>query len=285
MSKQTITRRALLESALATPLVAGLVGCRSSGTDSAALATGDRLLDLVIVDANIMTMDDARPRAEAVAIKNGRFIAVGSSRDIRALARPGTQTLSLPGKTVLPGLIDAHTHVASSGRETYLSLDLGLSSLAAIKQAIKEATAQKPKGEWITGNQYDDRKTDLNRFITRFDIDDVSPDHPVVITDRSDHISIANSVALRMAGLTKHVQDPSGGTYDRDPQTGELTGVMRELASGAGAQACSAAHARGRQACRDSDVSRHGPVRPHDGARCDGRRNRPPGVPGCARDR
>ena len=231
MSKQTITRRALLKSALATPLVAGLLGCRASDTDSAALATGDRLLDLVIVDANIITMDDARPRAEAVAIKNGRFIAVGSSRDIRALARPGTQTLSLPGKTVLPGLIDAHTHVASSGRETYLSLDLGLSSLAAIKQAIKEATAKKPKGEWITGNQYDDRKTDLNRFITRFDIDEVSPDHPVVITDRSHHISIANSVALRMAGLTKQVQDPSGGTYDRDPQTGELTGVMRELAT------------------------------------------------------
>src|SRR5882672_11055292 len=107
MSKQTITRRALLESALATPLVAGLWGCRSSATDSAALAIGDRLLDLVIVDANIITMDDARPRAEAVAIKNGRFIAVGSSNDIRALARPSTQTLSLPGKTVLPGLIDA----------------------------------------------------------------------------------------------------------------------------------------------------------------------------------
>ncbi len=231
MSKQTITRRALLKSALASPFVAGLFGCRASGTDSTALATGDRLLDLVIVDANIITMDDARPRAEAVAIKNGRFIAVGSSSDIRALARPGTHTLSLRGKTVLPGLIDAHTHVASSGRETYLSLDLGLSSLAAIKQAIKDAAAKKPKGEWITGNQYDDRKTDLNRFITRFDIDDVSPDHPVFITDRSHHISIANSVALRMAGLTKQVQDPSGGKYDRDPKTGELTGVMRELAT------------------------------------------------------
>ncbi|NOT53515.1 MAG: amidohydrolase [Deltaproteobacteria bacterium] len=231
MPKQTITRRALLEAALATPLVAGLLGCSASDTDAAALATGDRLLDLVIVDANIITMDDARPRAEAVAIKNGRFIAVGSSRDIRALARPGTQTLSLRGKTVLPGLIDAHTHVASAGRQTYLSLDLGLSSIAAIKQAIKEATAQKPKGEWITGNQYDDRKTDLNRFITRFDIDEVSPDHPVVITDRSNHISIANSVALRMAGLTKQVPDPSGGKYDRDPKTGELTGVMRELAA------------------------------------------------------
>ena len=145
MSKQTLTRRALLKSALATPLVAGLWGSRASDAESAALATGDPLLDLVIVDANVITMDDARPRAEAVAIKNGRFIAVGASSDLRALARPGVQTLSLSGKTVLPGLIDAHTHVASSGRQTSLSLNLGLSSLAAIKQAIKGFCQKSPQ--------------------------------------------------------------------------------------------------------------------------------------------
>ena len=103
MSKQTVTRRALLESALATPLIAGLAGCRSSGAGSEEQqGTGDRSLDLVIVDANILTMDAARPRAEAIAIGNGRFVAVGSSREIRALATPRTPTLSLQGKTVLP---------------------------------------------------------------------------------------------------------------------------------------------------------------------------------------
>src|SRR5437870_231303 len=143
MSNQTVTRRALLQSALSTPLLAGLAGCRSSGASSAERAAGDRPLDLAIVDANIVTMDEARPRAEAVAIENGRFIAVGSSSDIRALATPRTQTLSLRDKTVLPGLIDAHTHVAWAGRETYLSLNLGLSSITAIKQAIKEAVGRK----------------------------------------------------------------------------------------------------------------------------------------------
>ena len=152
--------------------------------------------DLAIVDANIITMDDTLPRAEALAIKNGRFIGVGSSREIRALAGSGTETLSLRGKTILPGLIDAHCHVASSGRETFLALNLGLPSLAAIRQAIKDAAARTPKGQWITGNQYDDRKTDLDRFITRFDIDEVSPDNPVVVTERSGHISVVSTARL-----------------------------------------------------------------------------------------
>lgn len=228
MSGSSIPRRAFLESALATPALAGLIG---TGLRTGAMPPPQSPgTDLAIFDANIITMDPARPRAEAVAIKNGRFVAVGSSKEVRALITRGTQTMSLRGKTILPGLIDAHAHVAQSGREVYLTLDLGLTTVAAIKKAIKDEAARKPKGEWISGNQYDDRKTDLNRFITRLDIDDVSPDHPVVITDRSGHISLANSVALRMAGLTRDSADPPGGKYDRDPRSGELTGVMRENA-------------------------------------------------------
>jgi predicted amidohydrolase YtcJ len=233
MSRQAMTRRTWLETALATPLLSGLAGCSRSGAGTAThgAIAGGGALDLAIVDANIITMDGAKPKAEALAIKSGRFVAVGSSSEIRALAGSGTETLSLRGKTILPGLIDAHCHVASSGRETFLALNLGLPSVAAIRQAIKDAAARTPRGQWITGNQYDDRKTDLNRFITRFDIDEVSSDHPVVVTERSGHISIANSVALRLAGLTRDAQDPPGGKYDRDPKTGELTGVMRELAT------------------------------------------------------
>jgi predicted amidohydrolase YtcJ len=262
MSKQAITRRALLETALATPLLGGLAGCGRSSAGT----PGRRAFDLAIVDANIITMDDAQPRAEALVIKSGRFISVGSSNEIRALAGSATETLSLRGKTILPGLIDAHCHVASSGRETFLALNLGLPSVAAIRQTIKNAAARTPRGQWITGNQYDDRKTDLNRFITRFDIDEVSPDHPVVVTERSGHISIANSVALRLAGLTKHAQDPPGGKYDRDPKTGELTGVMRAC-DRTGAQADPAAHARRRQARGHSDVPGDGAIRPDNGAR------------------
>ena len=84
-------------------------------------------------------MDEAQPRAEALVIKNGRFVNVGSSSEIRALAGSDTETLSLRGKTILPGLIDAHCHVASSGRETFLALNLGLPSVAAIRQTIQDA--------------------------------------------------------------------------------------------------------------------------------------------------
>ena len=233
MSRLVIPRRTLLQSILATPFLNSLVPSgrvRRDGTTPTPGFSGGPGIDLVILDANVITSDSAQPRAQAIAIKDGRFSAVGSSRDIQAMATRGTQTLSLRGKTILPGLIDAHTHVASSGRETYLALNLGLPTLAAIKQAIKDAAARTPKGQWITANQYDDRKTDLNRFITRFDIDDVSPEHPVVITERSGHIAIANSMALRLAGLSRDTQDPDGGKFDRDPGTRELTGIMRELA-------------------------------------------------------
>lgn len=232
MSSQDPTRREFLESALATPVLAGLAGAASIRGERPPNAPKGPAVDLAITDANIFTMDPAGPRAEAVAIKNGRFIAVGSSSEIRALAGAGTPVLSLKGKTILPGLIDAHTHVASSGRSIYLSLNMGLTTLAAIKQAIKDDAAKKPKGTWITGNQYDDRKTDLDHFLTRFEIDDVSPEHPVIITDRSGHLAVANSFALKLAGLTRDTPDPAGGKYDRDPRTGELTGVMRELATG-----------------------------------------------------
>jgi predicted amidohydrolase YtcJ len=234
MSGDAISRRTLLESVLATPFlsspVRGGLGKSVWATPTPQPATSSPVGDLVLLDANVITSDPSQPRAQAIAIKDGRFTAVGSSQEIRALATRGVQTISLRGKTILPGLIDAHTHVASSGRETYLALNLGLPTLAAIKQAIKEAAGRTPNGQWITANQYDDRKTDLNRFITRFDIDDVSPNHPVVITERSGHIAIANSMALRMAGLSRDTQDPDGGKYDRDPASKELTGVMRELA-------------------------------------------------------
>jgi predicted amidohydrolase YtcJ len=232
-----ISRRALLQSALTIPAVAAFAEGAPASARLSRPAGGQprsaeplRVPDLAIFDATIITMDERQPRAEALAVKNGRFLAVGSSRDVRAAIARDTPTMSLAGRTILPGLIDAHCHVASSGRESFLALDLGLPTLAAIRDAIRQETARRPKGEWIQGSKYDDAKTDVKRFLTRYDIDDVSPDHPILITDRSGHISIANSVALRLAGLTKDTPDPPGGKYDRDRRTGELTGVMREHA-------------------------------------------------------
>ncbi len=229
------TRRQMLSRTVASgalPSFLGLSWFSAAARAQAPSSSGRPTADLILTGATVVTMDASLPRAEAMAITGDRFMAVGRADDVRNLAGPGTKVIDLRGKTVLPGMIDAHIHGASSGVGRLFNVDAGVTSLAELKKRLRERAAATPKGNWIRGDGYDDTKyTDLNRFLTRGDIDEVTPDHPVTISHRGGHISFVNSRALEMAKLDKSVPDPAGGKMDRDPKTGELTGVLRERAA------------------------------------------------------
>jgi predicted amidohydrolase YtcJ len=183
---------------------------------------------LILYHANILTVDDAQPRAQALAIAGGRFLAVGSDDDIRGLAKPGTRQIDIGGKTVVPGFIDAHTHPSYAGIRHLRWVDCDLRSIADIQNAIRERAAKTPPGDWIIGFKYDDTKTKEGRKLTREDLDAAAPGHPVFIEHRGGHTAYVNSLALRRVEITDATPDPPGGKFDRDPNTGRLTGGLRE---------------------------------------------------------
>src|SRR5688572_3327533 len=185
---------------------------------------------IILHNGNIHTVDAANPHAEAVAIAGNRFLAVGSNRDILALATVRTRKVDLGGKTVVPGFIDAHTHVAYSGLRHLRQLDCDLRSITEIQTAIRQRAASVPKGQWVIGFKYDDTKTSEGRKLTRADLDAVAPDHPVFIEHRGGHTAFVNSLALRIADVNEKTPDPAGGQFDRDSQ-GRLNGGLKETAT------------------------------------------------------
>ena len=186
--------------------------------------------DLVLYNGNIVTMDAQHPRAQAVAIADGRFQAVGANDEVRPLATARTRSVNLEGKTVLPGFIDAHSHPASSGRRHLREVDCDLRSVQAIQDAIRKRAAQTPPGQWVLGFKYDDTKTEEGRRLTRQDLDAAAPNHPVMIEHRGGHTAYVNSVAIKAAGVAENEPDPLGGEFDHD-STGKLSGWLRERAT------------------------------------------------------
>jgi predicted amidohydrolase YtcJ len=189
--------------------------------------------DLILYNANVITVDSRQPRARAIAVSGGRFLATGSDDEVTPLATGRTKKIDLEGKTVLPGFIDAHSHPSGAGRSHLRRVDCDLRSIAEIQAAIRERAAKTPRGQWVLGFKYDDTKTAEGRRLTREDLDAAAPDHPVFISHRGGHTAYVNSLALKMAGVDEKTPDPSGGKFDRDPATGRLTGGLRERARGA----------------------------------------------------
>ena len=187
------------------------------------------MMELILYNANIMTMADAQPRAQAVAIAHGRFLAVGSDDEVRPLATAGTKVIDLEGKTVVPGFIDAHAHPGVAGRMHLRQVDCDLRSIEEIIEAISARSAQTPPGEWVLGFKYDDTKTMEGRPLTRADLDLAAPQHPVMVTHRGGHTSYVNSRAYERAGVDESVSDPFGGHFYRDAN-GRLNGKLAELA-------------------------------------------------------
>ena len=186
--------------------------------------------DTIVQNANVITIDPRRPRAEALAIRDGKFVAVGSNDDMISLVGPSTQVMDLAGLTVLPGFIDAHIHVLSSGIRHVMSADCDQRTIAAIQDELRERAKDIPAGKWVQGFKFDDTKTAENRPLHRDDLDAVSTEHPILVSDRAGHVYFLNSKALDTVGFTRDTPDPPGGRFGRDAATGELNGVVYERA-------------------------------------------------------
>jgi hypothetical protein len=184
--------------------------------------------DLVILNASIHTMDQAHPTADALAVLGERIAAVGSTSDMRALAGPRTRVIDAGGKLVLPGFNDAHVHFLSGGF-SLANVDLrDASSPEELARRLGEYAKKLPKGRWILGGDWDHERWPGAPLPTKEMIDAATPDHPVFVNRLDGHMALANSVALKLAGVTKQTKDPPGGVIVRDPKTGEPTGILKD---------------------------------------------------------
>jgi predicted amidohydrolase YtcJ len=192
--------------------------------------------DLVVFNAKVYTMDSSAPRAEAFATSGGRFIAVGSTADIKGLIGKSTQTLDAKQMTIVPGFTDCHNH---AGGSTLLyevlvgnPFDVEFVTIASIIDKLRAKARVTPPGTWVEGYFFDDTKLKDKRALNVHDLDQVSTEHPVAVNHRGGHTSFYNSKALQLAGITKNTPNPPGGTFDRDAN-GELNGRVTDRARGA----------------------------------------------------
>lgn len=189
--------------------------------------------DLMVRNAKIVTMDDQGRIAEAMAVRDGKILGVASEAEIASCAGGRTEVVDLAGKTVLPGLIDVHAHAIEWAKGILRNeIDAGYPQVQSIAEIVEEvgtrAATAKP-GEWIIGYGWDDMKLAEHRYITRDDLDPVSPENPVYLWHVSGHLSVGNSAALTRAGITKETPDPEGGVIERD-KDGRPTGIVKDRA-------------------------------------------------------
>jgi predicted amidohydrolase YtcJ len=183
--------------------------------------------DIVVYNARVFSVDPALPRAEAFAVKDGRFVAVGRSADVRNLATARTRVIDAAQATITPGFIDTHCHV--SGVNELYSVNANVRRVRELLGNLRQKADQTPSGQWVTAVMFDDTKLDVP--LTRQHLDEVSREHPVVVNHRGGHTSWYNTKAFDLAGITKSTPDPDHGRFFRDDK-GELTGRVAELARG-----------------------------------------------------
>ena len=192
--------------------------------------------DVIYINGDIVTLDKANPEAEAVATWQGKIVAIGSTSQLQKLAGPQTKIVDLGGKTLVPGLIEPHSHFILYGPIALIRVDLSSPPVGQIKnmkelvEALSKRASVTAKGGWVSGFGYDDTTLEENRHPTRYDLDKASADHPVFISHISGHFVSLNSKALLMAGINKDTPQPVGGVIRKDSKTGEPDGVLEEAA-------------------------------------------------------
>ena len=191
--------------------------------------------DLVVINATVYTMERAAPRAEAFAVKAGRFVAVGRSDEVKSLAGRGTQLFDAKRMTIVPGFIDCHNH---AGGATLLyevlvgnPFEVEFVTIDSIVDKLRAKAQSTPPGAWVDGYFFDDTKLKDKRPLNVHDLDRVSTDHPVQVHHRGGHTSFYNSKAFELAGVTRDTPNPPGGTFDRSAN-GDLTGRVTDRARG-----------------------------------------------------
>ena len=210
--------------------IAALAGGAWPGT---AMAAEGQDADLVVFNAKVYTVDSRAPKVEAFAVKAGRFTAVGTTAEMKALTGKGTQTFDAKQMTIVPGFIDCHNH--APGEVLLYEVLVGnpyvveFVTIDSIVEKLRSKAAQTPPGTWVEGYFFDDTKVKDNRLLNVHDLDKVSKDHPVVVQHRGGHTSFYNSKAFEMADINRNTPNPPGGTYDRDAN-GDLNGRVTDRA-------------------------------------------------------
>ncbi len=185
--------------------------------------------DLVIINAKIWTVDKNHPTAQAVAVLGDRIVSVGTNAEVEAWRGPNTKVIDAGGKLLLPGFDDAHVHFVSGGLQLDAVQLTDATSPEEFARRIGERAKQTAKGEWILGGDWDETKWDPAKLPAKELIDALTPDTPVFVYRYDGHLGLANSVALRMAGVNAQTQDPPGGVIVRDAQ-GNPTGILKDAA-------------------------------------------------------
>ncbi len=214
---------------------AGLAGLAAEPWQRRAQAADGPDADLVVFNAKVYTVDSRAPKAEAFAIKAGRFTAVGTTAEMKSLIAKGTQSFDAKQMTIVPGFIDCHNH---AGGNTLLydvlvgnPFEVEFVTIASIVEKLRARARETPPGTWVEGYFFDDTKVKDGRMLNVHDLDQVSKDHPVAVHHRGGHTSFYNSKALEMADVNKNTPNPPGGTFDRDAN-GELNGRVTDRATG-----------------------------------------------------
>ena len=235
MTKHTRTRREFM-GLTGAGLAAASIPWPGAARAAAAAPAEPQDADLVVFNAKVYTVDDAMPRAEAFAVKAGRFAAVGTTADIKGLAGKSTQTFDAQQMTIVPGFTDCHNH--APGNTLLYEVIVGnpyeveFVTIRSIVEKLRAKAKETPPGTWVEGYFFDDTKVQDKRELNVHDLDEVSKDHPVAVQHRGGHTSYYNTKALEMAGVTRDTPNPPGGTFDRDEQ-GDLNGRVTDRARGA----------------------------------------------------
>ncbi len=185
--------------------------------------------DLVLTNCRIWTGDDARPEAGALAILGERIVAAGAAEDVDASRGPKTKVIDGRGRRVVPGFNDAHVHFVWGGQQLE-NVDLrDAPTPEEFVRRIEKQVGRTADNEWVVGGSWDDQRTTSGKLPTKELIDPVSPDTPVFVVRYDGHMGLANSRALRLAGITAKTPDPAGGLIARDA-AGEPTGILKDAA-------------------------------------------------------